>query len=268
AIVIVGDAFARPMLRALEERAREGRPYDTSSVRDIISAGTIWSAEVKDGLRAHLSANLMDLLGSTEGGIYAASSATGSTHVKTAKFRLSDTTRVITEDGVDVKPGSGEHGMLASVSNAFGYYKDPEKTARTFRELDGRSYVLTGDWATIEEDGSITLLGRGSNCINSGGEKVFPEEVEEAIKRHEGVDDCLVVGMPDERFGQCVVAVVGVSGAIRPSDEELRAWLRGSLASFKIPKTFVVLDAVRRAPNGKADYGWAKDVALEHATSR
>jgi acyl-CoA synthetase (AMP-forming)/AMP-acid ligase II len=263
-IVIVGDAFARPMLRALEEREVDGHPYDTSSVRDIVSAGTIWSAEVKDALATRVTARLTDMLGSTEGGIYAVSSADRGAHVATARFSLSAGTRVITEDGRDVVPGSGEQGLLASESNAFGYFKDPEKTQRTFRELDGRSYVLTGDWATVEDDGTITLLGRGSNCINSGGEKVFPEEVEEAVKRHPDVDDCLVVGLPDERFGQRVVAIVGSSVATRPTGEELREWLRSSLAHFKIPKSFVVLDAVRRAPNGKADYGWAREEASAH----
>ena len=260
-IVIVGDAFARPMLRALEERERDGRPYDTSSVTDIVSAGTIWSAEVKDAMSTRLSARLIDMLGSTEGGIYAMSSANRGAHVATARFSLSLGTRVLAEDGRDVVPGSGEEGLLASESNAFGYFKDPEKTQRTFREIDGKSYVLTGDWATVEADGTITLLGRGSNCINSGGEKVFPEEVEEAVKRHADVDDCLVVGLPDERFGQRVVAVVGSSATRKPTDDELREWLRPSLAHFKIPRAFVVLDAVRRAPNGKADYGWAKDEA-------
>jgi len=261
-IVIVGDAFARPMLRALESRERDGHPYDTSSVTDIISAGTIWSAEVKDAMSTRLSARLIDMLGSTEGGIYAISSANRSAHVATARFSLSLGTRVLTEDGRDVVPGSGEQGLIASESNAFGYFKDPEKSQRTFREIDGKSYVLTGDWATVESDGAITLLGRGSNCINSGGEKVFPEEVEEAVKRHADVDDCLVVGMPDERFGQRVVAVVGSSAARKPSDDELREWLRPALAHYKIPRAFIVLDAVRRAPNGKADYGWAKQEAV------
>jgi len=264
-IVIVGDAFARPMLRALEERERDGDPYETSSVTDIISAGTIWSAEVKDAMASRLSARLTDMLGSTEGGIYAVSSANRDAHVATARFSLSAGARVLAEDGREVVAGSGEHGLLASESNAFGYYKDPEKTARTFRQIDGRSFVITGDWATVEPDGSITLLGRGSNCINSGGEKVFPEEVEEAVKRHPDVDDCLVVGVPDERFGQRVVAVVGSSSATPPRDEELRDWLRTSLAHYKVPRAFIVLDAVQRAPNGKADYAWARNEALQRS---
>jgi acyl-CoA synthetase (AMP-forming)/AMP-acid ligase II len=260
-LVIVGDPFARPLLRALEERERDGNPYDGSSVRSIISAGAIWSAEIKDGLRARLTATLIDALGSTEGGTYALSSADHDHEAATAQFILSPDTRVITEDRRDVVRGSGERGLLASRTSATGYYKDPEKTARTFIELDGDSFVITGDWATVDANGVITLLGRGSNCINTGGEKVFPEEVEEAIKRHPLVEDCLVVGVPDERLGQRVVAVVGAAGE-QPTGEMVVAFLRTSLAHFKIPRDVVVRDAVHRAPNGKADYQWALAEAL------
>ncbi len=267
-VVIVGDPFARPMLRALEEREDVGRPYDTSSVRSIASAGAIWSAEVKDGLRSRLAAQLIDALGSTEGSTYAISSANAEVGAETARFTLAPGTRIITEDHRDVVPGSGEQGLLVSRTAAYGYFKDPEKTARTFLELSGLSYVLTGDWATVETDGTITLLGRGSSCINSGGEKIFAEEVEEAIKRHEGIDDCLVVGLPDERFGQRVVAVAGSSSATPPGGEELREWLRPRLAHYKIPKVITLVERVQRAPNGKADYGWARETALAHVVDR
>ena len=260
-IVIVGDAFARPMLLALQERAVGGRPYETASVRLIVSSGAIWSAEIKEGLSAHVSADLFDALGSTEGGSYGATMANRETTAQTAHFALVPGTRVVTEDGLEVTPGSGERGLLASQTTAFGYFKDPEKTARTFLQLGGGSYVMTGDWATVESDGTIALLGRGSNCINSGGEKIFPEEVEEALKRHPDVDDCLVVGLPDERFGQQVVAVVGSSRPDPPSGDDLRVWLRSSLSGYKIPKSVLVLEHVRRAPNGKADYPWARTTA-------
>ena len=147
---------------------------------------------------------------------------------------------------------------------AFGYYKDPEKTARTFKVIDGAQYVITGDWATRNEDGTITLHGRGSNCINSGGEKIFPEEVEEALKTHPAVDDCLVVGVPDERFGQRVVAIVGCSRST-PTEDELRAHVRDQLAHYKAPRQCIVLEHVQRAPNGKADYGWAREIAATAA---
>jgi acyl-CoA synthetase (AMP-forming)/AMP-acid ligase II len=260
-LVIVGDPFARPLLRALEERERDGHPYDGSSIRSIISAGAIWSAEVKDGLRSRLRATLIDALGSTEGGTYALSSADADHEAATAQFVLSPDTRVITEDRRDVARGTGERGLLASRTSATGYYKDPEKTARTFITLDGDSFVITGDWATVDVDGVITLLGRGSNCINTGGEKVFPEEVEEAIKRHPLVEDCLVVGVPDERLGQRVVAIVG-AGAHAPTGESIVTFVRTSLAHFKVPRDVVVRPVVRRAPNGKADYQWAVSEAL------
>jgi 3-oxocholest-4-en-26-oate---CoA ligase len=261
-IVIVGDAFARPMLRALQEGAASGRrPYETASVRLIVSSGAIWSAEIKEGLSAYLAADLFDALGSTEGGGYGAATARRGRAAQTARFSLVPGTKVVTEDGREVTPGSGERGLLASETTAFGYFKDPEKTARTFLQLEGRSYAMTGDWATVDANGTITLLGRGSNCINSGGEKIFPEEVEEALKRHGDVDDCLVVGLPDERFGQQVVALVGSSRPERPRGDDLRVWLRSSLSGYKIPKAVLVLDSVRRAPNGKADYPWARATA-------
>jgi fatty-acyl-CoA synthase len=261
-IVIVGDAFARPILRALEEREAEGTPYDTSSVAWIVSSGTIWSSELKDGLRARTPAVLLDLLGSTEAGTIGSSIAAAGSGAETAKFSLASGARVVTEDDRrDVVAGSGERGMLATQSVAYGYWNDPEKSARTFVEIDGASYVISGDWAMVEADGSITLLGRGSNCINTGGEKVFPEEVEEAIKRHPDIDDCMVVGLPDERFGQRVAAVASASSGASPSEEELRSWLRSRISHYKIPSSIVVLDTIRRAPNGKADYDWARRTA-------
>jgi fatty-acyl-CoA synthase len=262
-LVIVGDPFARPLLRALEERESSGQPYDVSSISMIVSAGAIWSAEIKDGLRSRLSAMLVDALGSTEGGTYAMSTANHDHGSATAQFVLSPDTRVITEDGRDVVRGSGERGLLASRTGSLGYYKDAEKSARTFIQIDGESFVITGDWATVEESGAITLHGRGSNCINSGGEKIFPEEVEEAIKRHPHVDDCYVLGLPDERFGQRVVAVVGASPGTAPTSDEIRAFLRSSLSHFKVPKDVVIRGAIQRAPNGKADYQWALTAALE-----
>jgi fatty-acyl-CoA synthase len=262
-LVIVGDPFGRPLLRALEERESSANPYDTSSIRTVVSAGAIWSSEVKDGLRSRLNAMLVDALGSTEGGTYALSTADHDHGSATAQFTLSPDTRVITEDGRDVARGSGERGLLASRSAALGYFKDAEKTARTFIQLDGESFVITGDWAIVDDDGAVTLLGRGSNCINSGGEKIFPEEVEEAIKRHPLVEDCLVVGLPDERFGQRIVAVVGSSHDTPPSPDEIRTFVRSSLSRFKVPKEVVVRGAVQRAPNGKADYQWALAAALE-----
>ncbi len=266
-IAIVGDPFARPLLRALEARESEGRPVDTSSVRYVYSSGAIWSSEIKDGLRLRLTAALVDALGSTEGLSFGVSGASPNQGAPTAHFQLSPDTKVVSEDGREVARGTGERGILATRTSAFGYYKDPEKSARTFFRSDGKGYVLTGDWATVDEDGTITLLGRGSMSINSGGEKVFAEEVEEALKRHPLVDDCLVVGVPDERFGQRVVAVIGSSASSAPTFEEICTFLRPSLAHYKIPKAVVLRERVQRAPNGKADYKWALQTVLESTSS-
>ncbi len=255
-IVIVGDAFARPLVRALETRERDGRAVDTSRVRHVISSGAIWSAEMKDALRSRMNATLVDSLGSTEGLGFGASGATHEVGAPTAHFALAPSAKVVGEDGAEVAPGSGRSGMLASRTAAFGYYKDPDKSARTFIQIDGQGYVLTGDWASVESDGTVTLLGRGSMSINTGGEKVFAEEVEEAIKRHPLVDDCLVVGVADEKFGQRVVAVVGSSSPTL-SEDEICSFLRDSLAHFKVPRAVVIREHVQRAPNGKADYKWA-----------
>ncbi len=143
-----------------------------------------------------------------------------------------------------------------------GYYKDPEKSARTFRTVNGVRYAFPGDFATVEADGSISLLGRGSVCINSGGEKIFPEEVEEAVKLHPAVWDCLVVGVPDEKYGEAVTAVVSLRTGQSATEAEILANSRGQLASYKLPKRVLLVDVVRRAPNGKADYTWAKGHAL------
>jgi len=261
-IVIVGDPFARPLLRSLQAREDEGRPPDTSSVKYVLSSGAIWSAEIKDQLRSRMTATLSDSLGSTEGLGFGVSRASHSQGAATAHFALAPDTKVVTEEGAPVTPGSGVAGMLASRTAAYGYYKDPEKTARTFITLDGNGYVLTGDWATVESDGAITLLGRGSMTVNTGGEKVFAEEVEEAIKRHPLVEDCLVVGVPDERFGQRVVAVIASSDPPALTIDQIGDFLRVSLAHYKIPKAVVIGSSVQRAPNGKADYAWALRTAL------
>ena len=260
-LAIVGDAFARPMLRSLEAGAEQGKARDLSSLVEINSSGAMWSAEVKNGLHRYLDATLRDSLGSTEGGSYGAKPSTADGEGSTARFRLAAGTILIDENHRAVPMEPGAHGMLATLSGAKGYFKDPETTARTFTTIGDQQYVITGDWATIDEDGLAVLHGRGSNCINTGGEKVFPEEVEEAVKRHAEVDDCLVVGRPDDRFGNRVVAVVGTSANPAPTEADLRQFVREQLAGYKVPKQVVLVPAVQRAPNGKADYGWATEVA-------
>ena len=260
-VTIVGDAFAKPMLDALDAAAQRGSPYDLSSVEGMLSSGVMWSSEVKEGLLAHHDMRLVDAMGSTEGGV-GSSVATRAEHTQTARFQINPGVRVITDDGDDVVPGSGEMGKLATSGLVpVGYYKDPEKSAATFREIDGVRYSFPGDYATVDADGTITLLGRGSNCINTAGEKVYPEEVEEAVKRHPSVYDCLVVGLTDKRFGQRVVAVASVEEREHLDEQGLIDFTRDHLAGYKLPKQVLFVEEVRRAPNGKADYKWARTAA-------
>ena len=223
------------------------------------------SSEIKEGLLKHHDMILNDIMGSTEGSM-GGSISTRDGAAKTAKFMVADYVKVLNEEDEPVKPGSGEMGMVATAGIVpRGYYKDEEKSARTFRVVNGIRYSFPGDYATVEADGSITLLGRGSQCINTGGEKVFTEEVEEAIKRHADVEDCLVVGLPDERLGNRVVAVYSQKAHTAAIGEDgLREHVRTQLASYKAPKHSILVDVVQRAPNGKADYKWAKATAQMH----
>ena len=258
---IVGLAFAAPMLEALE--ASPGR-WDLSSLKRLGSSGTVWSMENKQGLLKHLpGCAIFDSLGSSEAvGLGASSSAAGAT-AETAKFMVGPNSAVFTEDGRRVEPGSGERGMVAvSGFLPLGYYKDPEKTAKTFHVFEGRRWSVPGDFATVEADGSLKLLGRGSQVINTGGEKVFPEEVEEAIKRYPGVKDAAVVGAPDPRFGERICAVVEVGGGEAPTLAALTEHVRLHLAAYKAPRA-LVLAPISRAANGKLDYKAMRALALE-----
>ena len=260
-VTIVGDAFAKPMLDALDDAAKRGYSYDLSSLEGILSSGVMWSAEIKERLLAHHDMRLVDAMGSTEGGV-GSSVATRTEHTQTARFQMNPGVKVIADDGHEVVPGSGEMGKLATSGLVpIGYFKDPEKSAATFREIDGVRYSFPGDYATVEADGTITLLGRGSNCINTAGEKVYPEEVEEAVKLHPSVYDCLVVGLTDERFGQRVIAVASTDERRQVDEQGLIDFTRDHLAGYKLPKQVLFVDEVRRAPNGKADYKWARTQA-------
>ncbi|MCC6847168.1 MAG: AMP-binding protein [Deltaproteobacteria bacterium] len=255
-VVVVGDAFAKPLLRTLEDAP--GR-FELSCLRLMVSSGTMFSLEVKQGLVKHMPGlTIVDVLGSTEGGMGQSTVRAGMT-AETARFKLNPTTKVFTEDGREVAPGSGEIGLVANGGMVpLGYFKDPEKSARTFREVGGVRYAFPGDMATVEADGRITLLGRGSHCINTGGEKVFPEEVEEALKAHPAVEDSLVFGLPDERFGQRVVGVAALAAGATDTPAAILAETKRRLAHYKIPKDLLVVERVPRAPNGKPDYAAAK----------
>ncbi len=260
-IVLVGLAFSTPMLEALE--GNPGR-WDLSSVRAMSSSGSMWSQENKRGLLTHATnAVIMDSFGSSEAvGLGASASAPGQ-EAQTAAFMLGPNTGVFTEDGQRVEPGSGERGLVA-VSGFLpqGYYKDPEKSDQTFKVIEGVRWSVPGDWAEVNTDGTLTLLGRGSVCINTGGEKVFPEEVEEALKRHPAVRDAVVVGVPDARFGERICAVVEPEAGQAPTLQDLSEYVRSQLAAYKAPRELVVVASIGRAPNGKVDYKAIKEKAL------
>jgi fatty-acyl-CoA synthase len=252
-VVIVGDAFAKPMLNALE--ANPGR-WNLGSLAAMMSSGVMWSREVKDGLLKHHPKMICaDLFGSSEAVGFGSSVTTAGGGTKTAKFAIGDGCKVFTEDHREVAPGSGERGFIARCGPIpVGYYKDPEKTAKTFPTIDGVRYSVPGDWCTVETDGTLNLLGRGSVCINTAGEKVYPEEVEEALKTHPDVEDALVVGLPDEKWGNAVTAIVELRSDATFAEEGLRQHVRGRLAGYKTPKRIAAVERMFRAPNGKADY--------------
>jgi acyl-CoA synthetase (AMP-forming)/AMP-acid ligase II len=264
-ISIVGDAFAKPILRALD--AQPDR-WDVSSLRVIVSSGVMWSAATKAGLLRHNPRLIMiDSLGSSEAIGMASATTTTVEDSTTARFVLGPNTRVITDDGRDVVPGSGELGRVAMRGRMpVGYYKDAEKSAATFAMVDGVRYSIPGDWAEVDANGAVRLLGRGSQTINSGGEKIYPEEVEEALKSHPTVADAAVVGLPDERFGEAVTALVEARPGAAVDPTALIAHVKEHLAAFKAPKQVIVVDSVQRAANGKLDYRRLKAEAATATT--
>jgi acyl-CoA synthetase (AMP-forming)/AMP-acid ligase II len=265
-ICIVGDPIARPILNALDLQPQR---WDLSGLRAITSSGAIFKAENKQRLLAYASnAMVFDGLGSSESGSLA-TSVTGSgagSGEGTGRFRLSPNARVIDEEGRDVVAGSGQEGRLAVGGHIpLGYYGDPEKTAATFIHLDGGRYVVAGDRALANADGTITLLGRGSGCINTGGEKVYPEEVEEVLKTAEGVLDAAVVGVPDERLGEAVAAVVQAEPGFPVDTDALIAHVRQQLAAYKAPRRIVAVETDLRGANAKLDYPWLNKIIGQHS---
>ena len=262
-LTVVGDAVARPLLDAWD---RAGG-YDVPSLFSVSNGGAPMAPATRERIFATLpDVMVADGFGSSEAGtqgamrVQAGQATDGASLVR---FNLpTKPTVVIGPDGDEVVPGSGEVGqVLAGGRLPVGYYNDPERTAATFVQRDGERWLITGDMATVGADGAIELLGRGSGAINTGGEKVFPEEVESVLKAHPAVYDCLVVGVPDERWGSAVTAVVQPAAGVAVTLEGLATHVKGSLAGYKAPKHLVVVDAVVRSPSGKADYRWARDAA-------
>jgi acyl-CoA synthetase (AMP-forming)/AMP-acid ligase II len=260
-VTIVGDAFAKPILRELDNHPER---WDISSLWLMVSSGVMWAEETKAGLLRHNPRLLcVDTLGSSEAVGLASSRSSRKETAGTGTFVLNPSTRVIAEDGRDVVPGSGERGLLATRGRTpIGYYKDREKSASTFQMIEGVRWSIPGDWATIESDGSLRLLGRGAVCINTGGEKVFPEEVEEALKTLPSIADAVVVGVPDERFGEAVVAMVESAATDTVPEADAIAHVKARLAAYKAPRRVLSVDGLRRDSNGKADYRRLKAEAI------
>ncbi len=264
-VMITGDAMARPMIEALEE---DPSRYDLTSLFVVSSSAAVFSPTVKDRYLELLpNAMIIDSIGSSEGGMNGMTMVQkGQTEMKGGgpTVNPSRDAVVLDDDLKPVEPGSGVIGRVARGGNIpVGYYKDEAKTAATFiTAADGRRYVVPGDFATVEEDGSITLLGRGSVCINSGGEKIFPEEVEAALKAHPSVYDCVVVGVPDERWGSTVAAVVQPRDhEAPPTLDDLDAHCRTRIAGYKVPRQLHLVEEILRSPAGKPDYPWAQRLA-------
>ncbi|MCC5953777.1 MAG: acyl-CoA synthetase [Acidimicrobiia bacterium] len=255
---IVGDAQARPLIERLAEL---GDSVDTSSIFIIASGGAILSPAVKEMFAEHLPNTIViDAIGASETGFQGSSS--GADEHGRPQFTFGEHTIVLDDEGNPTTPGDGIVGRLARRGNIpLGYYKDEKKTAETFPTIGGQRWVVPGDMAMTEADGTITLLGRGSVSINSGGEKIFPEEVELVLKGHPDVFDAVVVGVPDERWGERVTAVIASRSDARPSVEELAAHCKQHIAGYKVPREVHFVDELVRSPSGKADYRWAKGVA-------
>ena len=264
-LVIVGDAFAKPILGALD---RDPGRWDLSSLVAIISSGVMWSEESKQALlRHHPDMVLVDAFSSSEALGMGNSVSSSQGAAKTAQFRLGADVRVVDSGGADIEPGSGQIGVLALGGRIpVGYYKDEAKSAATFRVIDGVRYSIPGDYAEIRADGSIHLLGRGSVCINTGGEKVYPEEVEEVVKTVDGVLDAVVVGVPSERFGEEIVAVVQLAPGMPEgsvASDAVIEHVKDRLAGYKAPRQVRFVETIGRSPSGKVDYGRHRSESAE-----
>ena len=266
-IFMTGDAMARPLIEEFERKAATGTPYDASSLFAVSSSAAVFSASVKERwMAAFPNTVFTDSVGASETG-FQGMGLQDKDHISTdgPVVGLGPSSVVIDDDNrvLDLATNIGAVGRLGRGGSVpLGYFKDPEKSAKTFLEIDGERYSVPGDFARIEADDKVTLLGRGSNCINTGGEKVYPEEVEMAIKGHPAVYDVLVVGVPDEKFGQSVTAVIQPREDAQVELGELRDFLRASLSGYKLPRAMTLVEEIPRNATGKAQYPKAKELAL------
>ncbi|MGY4709603.1 acyl-CoA synthetase [Mycolicibacterium sp. CBM1] len=258
-LFFTGDAMGRPLLDALTTDASD---HDLSSLFLLASTAALFSPSLKEAFLELLPNRIItDSIGSSETGFGGTSVvAKGESHASGPRVTIDKNVVVLDEAGNPVQPGSGVRGIIAKSGHIpVGYYKDEKKTAETFRTINGVRYAIPGDYATVESDGTVTMLGRGSVSINTGGEKVYPEEVEAALKGHPDVFDALVVGVPDPRFGNHVAAVVAPREGARPTLSDLDAFVRKEIAGYKVPRSLWLVDEVKRSPAGKPDYKWAKE---------
>ena len=261
ALVVAGNAVCQPLVAELIAAERAGRPHDLSSLDSVISSGTVLSDRLKRELHMRATITIRDAIASSEGGPFAFA-ITSSVADLPSRFFPVPATRVFTTEDALVSPGSGTVGVLAYRGPMpLGYYKDTVKSGVTFRAIDGVRYSMPGDLVEVEPNGAIRFLGRGAGVINTGGEKVHPQEVEDALLAHPGVTDASVVGVPDETWGEQVVAVVAVSDPA-VTQAELRATVRGRLAGYKVPRAIVLLPSLPRTPTGKLELAAIRRLAL------
>ncbi len=265
-ISLVGDAFAKPILEALDKNPNK---WNLSTLRIIVSSGVMFSEQSKQRLLKHHPAMLVvDAFSSSEAMGLGQSVSSAGGGAKTASFSIGEFAKVIDEDGNEIAPGSGKVGKLAVRGRTpIGYYKDPEKSAKTFPIIDGMRWSVPGDYATIDADGTVQVLGRGSQCINTGGEKVYPEEVEEALKLHDSIQDAAVVGVPSDKYGEEIWALVQMTDGESLDKELLIKFVKTHLAGYKAPKNIIAIDSIGRSPSGKIDYKKMKDTAISHLKS-
>ncbi|MDQ4051897.1 MAG: acyl-CoA synthetase [Actinomycetota bacterium] len=272
-IFMTGDAMARPLIEEYERKAATGTPYDGSSLFAISSSAAIFSPPVKQRwMTAFPDSVFTDSVGASETGFQGMGMQDNKGAISSdgPVVGLGPNSVVLDDDNkvLDLAGNIGKIGRLGRGGSVpMGYYKDPEKSAKTFLEIDGQRYSVPGDFARIEADNKVTLLGRGSNSVNTGGEKVYPEEVEMAIKGYPAIYDCLVVGIPDEKYGQAVAAVVECRNGQTVELAELRDFLREHLSGYKLPRALTIVDEIPRNATGKAQYPRAKEMALAAARS-